>query len=109
MNTQQLNDVYYKDFVVSDPATGEAIAADAAPSIEVFEDGGTAAMETATAAERDPGITDGQYTFSLTLSAANGFENGKTYNVHVSAVVGGVTGKAVLDTFVIKPVITYVA
>jgi hypothetical protein len=106
LDRYQLNDTYRQDFVVSDPATGEAVTADAAPDVQFFEDGGTDPIYTPTAAEREAG-RDGQYTYTATLSAANGFETGKTYNVYAVAVVGGATGKALIGTFKLGPVLTY--
>lgn len=108
MQTYVLDDVFRKDFAVSDPATGGAVDADNPPDVEVYEDGGTAAMRNLVAALRDAG-TVGQYTVTDTLSAANGYESGKTYNVYALADVGGVIGKSVIATFRIQRVITYFA
>lgn len=106
MDRHVLGDVIDIDFVVSDPATGEAVDADSTPTIEVYENNGTATMYTPTAAKRDTGTT-GQYTTRMTLSSGNGFEVGKYYNVHVLATVGGVVGKAVINQFQITRVTTY--
>ena len=107
IDTFQLDDVLRLDFVVSDPADGSITDADSLPSIEIYEDGGTTAVRTPTPAKRDTGTT-GQYTFSDTLSAANGYEIGKTYNVYALATVG-VAGGALIATFTIRTAIVYVA
>lgn len=102
----QLDDTLRQDFTVQDPATGAISDADADPDIEVYEDGGSAPMHTTTAAKRDAGTT-GQYSFSVALTAANGFEVGKTYNVYALAAVGGTDGGAVVSTFRIQTQIVY--
>lgn len=107
IDTYQLNDTFRQDFTVSDPASGAAVDADADPDIEIYENGGTAAMVTGTAAKRDAGTT-GQYTFSDLLATADGYEIGKIYTVYAIATVGGVTGKVVIATFRIEAKIVYV-
>ena len=75
-----------------DPSTGAATDADAAPPYRVYEDETGTAILTGTMALLDDANTVGFYSEQITLSSANGFEKGKTYNVYVSAAVGGVTG-----------------
>lgn len=101
-----LNETLNLDFVVTNHVNGAAIDADGGyPIIEVYEDGGAASMFTPVAAKRNGGST-GQYTFSMLLSAGNGFEVNKRYNVYAIAAVAAVVGKALVMTFKVeKPVI----
>jgi len=73
-----------------DPATAGEVDADAAPSYEVYErETGTPILTGNMALINDAG-TVGQYSESITLSAANGFEVGKNYGIRKRAVVDGV-------------------
>ena len=104
----EIDDVLRMDFTVQDPSDGSISDADSLPTVQIFEDGGTSPIRTPTPAKRDTGTT-GQYTFSETLSAANGYEVGKTYVVYALATVT-VAGGAVLAQFRVKatsPVIVY--
>lgn len=74
------------------PSTGAATDADAVPAYRVYEDETGTAILTGNMAKLDDANTTGFYSEQITLSAANGFEVGKSYTVYVSAVVGGVTG-----------------
>jgi len=103
----QIDDTWRQDFVVSDPATGAASDADSDPDVEIYEDGDSAPTTTISATKRDVGTT-GQYTATVALTAANGFEIGKTYNVYAIATVGGTTGKAIISTFKITTEVVYV-
>jgi len=108
IDTFQLDDTWRQDFTTSNPASGAAQDADAPPTIEIYEDGSTTPMALGlTGSKRDAGTT-GQYTTTVVLSAANGFEIGKTYNVYAIAAVGGTTGKAIISTFKIKTEVVYV-
>lgn len=74
------------------PSTGAGTDADAVPSYRVYEDETGTAILTGNMAKLDDANTVGFYSEQITLSAANGFEVGKSYTVYVAAVVGGVTG-----------------
>lgn len=74
------------------PATGAATDADSVPAYRVYEDETGTPILTGSMAKLDDAGTTGFYSEQITLSAANGFEVGKSYTVHVSATVGGVTG-----------------
>lgn len=106
MSDYVIGQTYRKDFQVSDPIDASAVDADSLPAIEIYENGGTASMSAPTPAKRDTGTT-GQYSFSVALTGGNGFEVDKTYNVYAIAIVGGTTGKALIDTFVVRRVTTY--
>lgn len=108
IDSYQLDDTLRMDFTVSDPTDeGALIDADAAPDIEIYEDGDTAATLTTTAAKRDAGTT-GQYSFSAALTAGNGFEIGKTYNVYALATVNTKNVGRVIGTFRIEAKALYV-
>jgi len=108
IGTYQLDDVLYMDFATSDPADGSISDADSTPTVQIFEDGGTTPIRTPTPAKRDTGRT-GQYHFSETLSAANGYEIGKTYVVYALATVGAIAGGNVIGTFKIQVPTVYVS
>jgi hypothetical protein len=72
--------------------TGALTDADAVPAYRVYEDETGTAILTGNMAKLDDAGTTGFYSEQLTLSAANGFEVGKSYNVYVSAAVNSVTG-----------------
>lgn len=74
------------------PSTGAGTDADSDPAYRVYEDETGTAILTGTMVKLDDANTVGFYSEQITLSAANGFEVGKSYTVYVSAVVGGVTG-----------------
>ncbi len=74
------------------PATGAATDADAAPAYRIYEDETTAPIVTGNLALLDAANTTGFYSERIQLTAANGFEKGKTYHIYISAAVGGITG-----------------
>jgi hypothetical protein len=74
------------------PSTGAAADADAVPAYRVYEDETGTAILSGNMAKLDDANTLGFYSEQITLSAANGFEKGKSYNIYISAAVGGVTG-----------------
>lgn len=73
-------------------ATGAATDADAVPAYRVYEDETGTAILTGDMAKLDDANTVGFYSEQITLSAANGFEVGKSYTIYISAAVSGVTG-----------------
>lgn len=74
------------------PATGAAVDADAVPAYRVYEDETGTPILTGSMALLDDANTVGFYSEQITLSAANGFEAGKSYAIRKTLVVGGVTG-----------------
>lgn len=101
----QLGSTPIFDFIVSDPATGAAAAADSTPTVAVFEDASDTPILTPTATARS-GYT-GDYRVPVAATTANGFELGKSYNVVVTATVGGVVARGVVKTFIVVPPATY--
>ena len=92
------------DFVTSAPTTGAATSA-SSNTVNVFEDANDTAILTPTATERS--AQTGDYRVQVACTTANGFEVGKSYNVVVTATVGGVAAKAVISRFVIIPPVYY--
>lgn len=72
--------------------TGAATDADSAPSYRVYEDETGTAILSGSMALLDSTNTAGFYSEQITLSAANGFEKGKSYAVYIQATVNSVTG-----------------
>jgi len=75
-----------------DPDTGVLTDADSAPSYRVYEGETSAAILTGTMAKLDDANTTGFYTESIACTAANGFENGKSYTIYIQATVDSDTG-----------------
>ena len=71
---------------------GVATDADSVPTYRVYEDETATPILTGSMAAFDSGNTTGYYSEQLTLSAANGFEEDKSYNIYVTATVGGDSG-----------------
>lgn len=93
-----LDEVLFGDAITSTPSTGAAVDADAAPTFAVYEEATDTDIGVGGNMTKRTSLT-GNYRWTFTASAANGFEVGKWYSVIGSAVVGGVTGKAVLRNF----------
>lgn len=71
--------------------TGAATDADAVPDYRVYEDETATPILTGSMALLDSANTVGFYTEQITLSAANGFEKGKSYTIYIVATVNSVT------------------
>ncbi len=93
-----LDEVIHFDFITSTPATGAATDADSTPTFAVYEEDTDTDIGIGGNMTKRTSLT-GNYRGTFTLSAANGFELGKWYAIIGSAVVGGITGKAVLKNF----------
>lgn len=72
------------------PSTGSTANADTPPTYRVYEEITTTPILTGTSAALDTGSTVGFYALQLALTAANGFERGKSYTIRVLATVGGI-------------------
>lgn len=70
--------------------TGNATDADSVPSYRVYENETTAPLLTGSMALLDSSNTAGYYSEQITLSAANGFEDGKCYCIRIEATVNSV-------------------
>lgn len=65
----------------------------------VYEDETTTPILTGTMAFLDPGNTEGFYSEQIQLTAANGFERGKSYNVRLHVLIDTNTVSATYHTF----------
>jgi len=75
-----------------DPDTGELTDADAAPSYRVYEDETGVAILNGTMTILDNANTTGFYSELIACTAANGFEDDRSYNIYIQATVDGDTG-----------------
>lgn len=75
--------------------TGAEADADADPSYRVYEDETATPILTGTMAKLDDANTVGFYSEQITLSAANGFEKGKSYNIRCRAVVNSIAASVI--------------
>ena len=75
-----------------DPDTGVLTDADAVPDYRVYEDETGTAILTGSMAKLDDANTVGFYTEQIACTAANGFEDGKSYTVYIEATVDSDTG-----------------
>jgi hypothetical protein len=76
--------------------TGAATDADSVPTYRIYEDETTTPILTGSMALLDSVNTTGFYSEQITCSAANGFEQGKSYNIYVTATVNSVTSSMTL-------------
>lgn len=98
--TPSLNDTIYLDIITQNPTTGAVSDADSTPTVAVFENDNDTAILTPTATKRTS--LTGDYRIPIPVTSANGFENDKSYNVVVSATVGGTAGKVTAASFQVK-------
>jgi hypothetical protein len=75
--------------------TGAATDADSAPAYRIYEDETSTPILTGNMALLDSANTAGFYSEQITLSAANGFEKGKSYNIYISATVNSIAGATI--------------
>lgn len=92
----------YFDFICHS-ISGSVSDADATPSVEVFEEATDTTVYSLTAVKRT--AKTGNYRVPVAVTAGNGFEIGKSYNIVAEATVGGVTSKAVIGRFMIENII----
>lgn len=97
-----LDEVVHFDAITSNPATGAVSDADSTPTWSIFEEDTDTAILSAQNFTKRTGLT-GNYRGAATLSAGNGFEAGKWYNVIGSATVNSVAGKGVVMRFRVVP------
>ena len=75
-----------------DPDTGVLTDADAVPSYRVYEDETGTAITNGNMAKLDDANTTGFYTEQVACTAANGFEDDKSYTIYIEATVDSDTG-----------------
>ena len=80
------------------PATGAQTDADSPPSYRIYEDETGTPILTGSMAKLDDANTLGFYSEQVDLDAsAPDFEQGKSYNIRIEAIVGGVTGATIMN------------
>lgn len=94
----EMESTIVRDFIVSNPETGELQDADSTPTCDVYEDATDTPIYSPTVTQRT--ALTGHYRVPIAVTTANGFEEGKSYNVVVSATVSGISTKVVLASFV---------
>lgn len=92
LGSWKIDDLLTFTIVTTRVDTGAATDADSAPAYRVYEDETATPILTGTMALLDSGNTAGFYSEQITLSAANGFEKGKSYNIYIQATVNSVIG-----------------
>ena len=75
-----------------DPDTGELTDTDFLPIYRIYEDEIAPPILTGSMAKLDDPGTTGFYAKWIACTAANGFENGKSYTIYMEATVDGRTG-----------------
>ena len=88
----ELEDTLVFSITSHDPDTGVLTDADSAPTYRIYEDETATPILNDVMAKLDDANTTGFYTESITCSAANGFEDGKTYTIYIEATVDSDTG-----------------
>ncbi len=106
MTTRYIDDAYTFYAVSTRFDTGTATDADAVLPYRVYEEETTSPLLTGNMALLDSANTAGLYSEQITLSAANGFEVGKCYCVHIAATVNSVVGATVREFVVRKKPLT---
>ena len=86
-----------------DPDTGVLTDADSLPTYRVYEDDGDTAILTGSMALRDAANTTGAYKKKIDTTAANGFENHKSYEVYIEAIVDGDKGGMTFGFKIVPP------
>lgn len=87
------------------PATGAEAAATGSPSYRIYEDETATPILTGTLTALDSGNTTGFYSERIQLTAANGFEEGKSYTIRITATIAGISRTAV-STFQIRAAVS---
>lgn len=98
----KLGQTCYFDFICNTTA-GAVSDADSTPSVDVFEESTDTAIITPPPSKRT--AKTGNYRVQVDVTAANGFEIGKSYNVVATATVGGTQSKAVIATFIVDNIV----
>jgi len=75
-----------------DPQTGVLTDADVDPVYRLYEDETAVPILTGNLSKLDDVNTTGFYTEQVACTPVNGFEDGKTYTIYITATVGGDTG-----------------
>lgn len=87
-----------------DPDTGVLTDADSVPAYRIYEDETATAILTGSMAKLDDANTTGFYSELIACTAANGFENGKSYTIYIEATVDGDTGGITYGFVALTPI-----
>jgi hypothetical protein len=91
---------YYGEFVTSNPTTGAAADATGTPTATATTNGTDDGAFTLTVAKIDTG------RYKITGTVPSGYAVGDRVQISVSATVGGVAGKAVVDSFTVDATVS---
>lgn len=95
LGSWKIDDLLTFTVVTTRVDTGAATDADSVPTYRVYEDETATPLLTGSMALLDSANTAGFYSEQITLSAANGFEKGKSYNIYITATVNSIAGATV--------------
>ena len=87
-----IGDYFTFSVTTHDPDTGVLTDADAVPAYRIYEDEIAVPILTGNMAKLDDVGTTGFYTERIACTSANGFEDGKSYNIDIVATVDGDQG-----------------
>lgn len=87
--------------------TGAATDADATPTWRSYEENNDTVIANSDCAKRDDANTTGYYYARGQITAAAGYEVGKTYEVRAAATVNSVAGAGVIGTFAVIPALVW--
>jgi hypothetical protein len=102
--TVYIDDVHTIYLGTSQFSTGNAFDATGTPTYRIYEASTDTPILTGNFALIDDPNTVGAYSATVTLSAANGFEVGKTYGVYAKATVDGVLAANFLYSMIVRAV-----
>lgn len=100
--TVYIDDVHTIYLGTSQFSTGNAFDATGTPTYRIYEASTDTPVLTGNFALIDDPNTVGAYSATVTLSAANGFEVGKTYGVYAKATVDGVLAANFLYSMIVR-------
>lgn len=95
--SRKLSDIIVLDFTTHEADTGVLSDADETPTCEVFEDANDTPKLTPIVTKRT--AKTGNYRVPVAATEGNGFSVGKSYNVIVDVVMGGVEAKSRIAAF----------
>ena len=97
-----IDEVAHLSFHILDPVGQGLVDADSLPTCAIFEEDNDTAIRTPTVVKRS--ALTGTYRVSDTMSAANGYEEGKWYNVEIEATVNSVLQKIDIVQLYVGPI-----
>lgn len=108
MSDRRLGDTFYLDFATHDPATGSLGTPSTGPAVSVYEDGTDTPILTPSPAVRNS--KTGLYKVAIAATSGNGFEFGKSYNVHAEyefpGDIGSISQAQIIERFTLDSRLT---